>query len=168
MCNIDPRTRAPACYAIPFCRYWAVSPATVVAFVALLVGVLLVIVALVVWQEAQRRPSYEPLEYVVEDAVKHVQDGLGDDSPMRRADIRRVLEYEVFYLQGLAQENRRNPVETVAGGHTASVDYIATEIEAKHGVAYARSDIEDVLRLEADYLLAIGAVGEPVEVGEEE
>ena len=144
------------------------SPAAIVAFVALLVGVFLVIVALIVWQEAKRRPSYEPLEYVVEDAVKHVDAGMPGDSALTKADIRRVLEYEVFYLQGLAQRDRRNPVETVAGGHDASIEYIAGQIEAKHGVAYSHSDIREVLRLEADYLMAIGAVGEPVEVGDEE
>jgi hypothetical protein len=145
-----------------------VSPAAITAFVALLVGVFLVIVALIVWQEAKRRPSYEPLEYVVEDAVKHVDAGLAGESRLTKADVRRILEYEVFYLQGLAQDDRKNPVETVAGGHDASVGYIAGEIEAKHGVAYAQEDIEEVLRLEADYLMAIGAVGEPVEVGEDE
>jgi hypothetical protein len=148
------------------------SPATVVAFVALLIGLLLVIVGLLVWQEAKRRPSYEPLEYVVEDAVKHVLERLPEDSNLNRGDVRRILEWEVFYLQGLAQEHRRNPVETVAGGHQASVGYIAGQIEAKHGVAYSHSDIEAVLRLEADYLMAIGAVGEPVDLnadaGEEE
>ena len=144
------------------------SSVAVVGFVALLVGVFLVIVALIVWQEAKRRPSYEPLEYVVEDAVKHVHAGIPEDSTLTKADVRRVLEYEVFYLQGLAQENRRNPVETVAGGHEASVEYISTQIEAKHGVAYPREDIEEVLRLEADYLMAIGAVGEPVDLGEDE
>lgn len=123
---------------------------------------------MIVWQEAKRRPSYEPLEYVIEDAVKHVLAGLPAESSLRRADVRRVLEYEVFYLQGLAQQDRKNPVETVAGGHDASVDYIAAEIEAKHGVAYSPEDIEEVLRLEADYLAAIGAIGDPVDIGEEE
>lgn len=144
------------------------SPAEIIAFVALLVGVLLVIMALMVWQQSRRQPSYQPLEYVVEDAVKHIQAGLSDDSQLSRSDIRRILEWEVFYLQGLAQEDRKNPVETVAGGHQASVEYIASEIEEKHGVSYAHEDIEDVLRLEADYLMAIGAVGEPVETGDEE
>lgn len=144
------------------------SPASIIALVALLVGVLLVIVALVVWQEARRRPSYDPLEYVVEDAVKHIQERLPESSQLSRSDIRRILEWEVFYLQGLAQEDRKNPVETVAGGHQASVEYIAAEIEERHGVSYPQKDIESVLRLEADYLKAIGAVGEPVEPGDEE
>ena len=144
------------------------SPAAIIAFVGLLLGVLLVIVALMVWQEARRRPSYEPLEYVVEDAVKHIQERLPENSRLTRSDIRRILQWEVFYLQGLAQEDRKNPVETVAGGHEASVDYIASEIEERHGVSYSHEDIEEVLRLEADYLMAIGAVGEPVEPGDEE
>lgn len=144
------------------------SSAAIIAFVGLLLGVLLVIVALMVWQEARRRPSYEPLEYVVEDAVKHIQERLGEGSSLSRSDIRRVLEWEVFYLQGLAQEDRKNPVETVAGGHDASVEYIGSEIEDRHGVSYPHHEIEEVLRLEADYLMAIGAVGEPVEPGDEE
>jgi hypothetical protein len=141
-------------------------------FVAFLVGIFLIVVALVVWQEAKRRPSYEPLTYVVDDAVKHVETGLNaeDNSTLSRADIRRILDWEVFYLQGLAQEDRSNPVETVAGGHEASVDYIIEQIATKHGVSYAREDVQNVLRMEADYLYQIGAIGEPVEFegGEEE
>lgn len=142
------------------------SSLEIITFVAMLVGVLLVIVALMVWQEAKRRPSYEPLEYVVNDAVKHVAERLPDESGLRSADIRRILEWEIFYLQGLAQDNRKNPVETVAGGHEMSVDYIADQIHTKHGVSYSLTQIAEVLRLEADYLVAIGAVGDPV--GEEE
>jgi hypothetical protein len=146
-----------------------VSPGAIVAFVALLVGVLFVVVALMVWQEAKRRPSYEPLEYVIEDAIRHVAGRLPPEVGLSKADVRRILEYEVFYLQGLAQKDRHNPVDTVAGGHQASIEYIAAQIEAKHGAAYSHEDIEEVLRLEADYLMAIGAVGEPVEeYGEEE
>lgn len=135
------------------------------ALVAVLVGVFLFIVALVVWQEARRRPSYDPLTYVVEDAVRHVETGLSEEGEptLPRADIRRILEWEVFYLQGLAQEDRSKPVETVAGGHKASVDFILDQVATKHSVTYARRDVENVLRLEADYLYRIGAVGDPVE-----
>ena len=142
------------------------SSAEIVAFVAVLVGALLVIVALMVWQEAKRRPSYEPLEYVLNDAVKHVAERLPEETALHNSDIRRILEWEVFYLQGLAQDDRSNPVETVAGGHELSIDYIADQIRSKHGVSYSHGQIEEVLRLEADYLVAIGAVGNPV--GEEE
>ncbi len=142
------------------------SSLEVLTFVALLAGTLLVIVAMLVWQEAKRRPSYEPLEYVVNDAVKHIAERLPEESALKSADIRRILEWEVFYLQGLAQEDRKNPVETVAGGHDQSVTFIADQIHTKHGVSYPQEEIAEVLRLEADYLVAIGAVGEPV--GEEE
>ena len=141
------------------------SGPAVFAFVAVLIGIFLVVVALVVWQEARRRPSYEPLTYVVEDAVKHVEQGLIDEGNdhLSRADIRRILEWEVFYLQGLAQDDRSNPVDTVAGGHEGSIDYIIDQIATKHGVSYAREDVENVLRMEADYLFQIGAVGDEVE-----
>ena len=142
------------------------STLEVLTFVALLVGVLLVIVAMLVWQEAKRRPSYEPLEYVVNDAVKHIAERLPDNMGLKNADIRRILEWEVFYLQGLAQENRKNPVETVAGGHDHSISFISDQIHTKHGVSYSQDQIAETLRLEADYLVAIGAVGEPI--GEEE
>jgi hypothetical protein len=138
----------------------------ILTFVAILVGVLLVIVAMLVWQVAKRQPSYDPLEYVVNDAVKHISERLPEGSSLRSADIRRILEWEVFYLQGLAQEDRKNPVETVAGGHELSIEYIADQIRTKHDVSYPLGEIAEVLRLEADYLVAIGAVGEPV--GEEE
>lgn len=145
---------------------------SVLALVALLFGAFLVILALVVWQEARRRPSYEPLEYVVDDAVKHIEEGLAAEgnTDLRRGDIRRILEWEVFYLQGLAQDDRKNPVETVAGGHDASVTWIMEQIAQKHGVSYSRDDVEAVLRHEADYLFRIGAVGEKVDPigGEEE
>jgi hypothetical protein len=139
--------------------------ASTLALIALLVGVFLVILALVVWQEAKRRPSYEPLEYVVDDAVKHIEVGLEaeENDTLRRGDIRRILEWELFYLQGLAQEDRRNPVETVAGGHEASISYITEQIAQKHGVSYSPEDVEAVLRHEADYLFRIGAVGERVD-----
>ena len=146
--------------------------ASVLTLIVLLAGVFLVILALIVWQEARRRPSYEPLEYVVEDAVRHVEAGLEaeGDTTMSRADIRRILEWEVFYLQGLAQDDRKNPVDTVAGGHEASIEYITEQIASKHGVSYSPENVEDVLRHEADYLYRIGAVGERVDPdgGEEE
>ncbi len=145
------------------------SSGAVVLFVALLAGVLLVIMALMVWQHANRNPSYQPLEYVVEHAVRHISDRLGEETKLKHHDIRRILEYEVYYLQGLAQENRRNPIEAVAGGHDDSIRWVATEIESKHDVAYSHEDIAAVLGLEADYLMAIGAVGEQVDMqGDEE
>ncbi|MGF1617178.1 MAG: hypothetical protein ACFCU2_05145 [Acidimicrobiia bacterium] len=136
-----------------------------IVFIGLLVGLFLVIAALVVWQESNRRPGYDPLTYVTEDAVKHVEAGLAGEGKagLKRTDIRRIIEWEVFYLQGLGQKDRKNPVKTVAGGHESSVEYIVGQIEEKHGVTYTSDAVADVLRYEADYLTRIGAVGEAVD-----
>lgn len=140
------------------------------ALIGLLLGVFLIVIALIVFQEARRRPELEEVVYVIDDAIGYIQAHLAVEgmTSLDRGDIRRILEWEIFYLQGLAQEDRRNPVETVAGGHEASVEYIVDQIAVKHGVTYSRSEVEDVLRHEAGYLMSIGAVGERVDFGGEE
>lgn len=145
------------------------SGPTIVAFVGLLVAILLFIVAAMAWQEARSRVSSEGPVYVIDDAVDHVVTGLKERGidRLRRSDVLRILEYEIFYLQGLAQSDRRNPVETVAGGVPASISYILEQIADRHGAVYAREDVEVVLALEASYLAGIGAVGETAEGNEE-
>lgn len=141
----------------------------VVALGALLTAAFLGIVGVLVWQEGRRRPSHLEPTYVVEEAVGFIWGRLAPELRRRlgKADVRRIIEWEVFYLQGLAQKARRTPVETVAGGIDASIDYIAERIDHVHGITYDRADIAEVLRLEADYLASIGAVGEAVD-GEDE
>jgi uncharacterized membrane protein len=142
---------------------------TTVALVAILGAVFLGIVAALVWQEAKKRGFDDGPAYVVEDAVAFIVPRLDEDTRtrLRTSDVRRIVQWEVHYLQGLAQDDRRTPVETVAGGAPAAVDYIADEIAARHGVTYAHDDIRRVLRHEAEYLVAIGAVGDQVSDGGE-
>lgn len=135
---------------------------TLVGLVALLSAVFLVVVAALLWQEAKRRSFDEGYVYVVDEAVDFIHGRLGAPK-LGRSDVKRIIEYEVFYLQGLAQERRSNPVEVVAGGAGPAVEYIATRIAEAHGVSYSLDEIRDVLRLEADYLQSIGAVGDPVQ-----
>lgn len=141
------------------------SPAVQVTVVAALVVVLLLILAALAWQQAQQRSVPAPLIYGVEDAVSMVVARL--DAPARErlgtSGVRRILEWEVFYLQGLAQDDRRRPVETVAGGSPEAVAYIVDRIAARHGATYSPADVAAVLRLEAEYLVSIGAVGDPVD-----
>lgn len=133
----------------------------------LLLAVVLVVAAFILWQEAKRRATAGEVTYVIEDAVDYISQALaGEDSGLGRADVKRIIEYEVFYLQGLAQAQRWKPVETVAGGYRPAVAYIAAEIDERHGVSYSPEQIEAVLILEAAYLHSIGAVGEPVETDE--
>jgi hypothetical protein len=105
------------------------------------------------------------LIYSVDDAVDFVHSELDQDVRTRlgRAGVRRVLEWEVYYLQGLADGKKTKEVAVVAGGHGPAVDYIEEQITRRHGITYDLADIRAVLAGEARYLVAIGAVGEPVE-----
>ena len=126
-----------------------------------LVAVLLVIVALVIWQHAQREGPRE-VTFGIENAVSFIAARLDPEVRTRLGTdgIRRVVEWEVFYLQGLAQENRRRPVETVAGDYGPAVEVIQAEIARVHDRRYTASDIGAVLVLGVTYLQSIGAVGE--------
>jgi hypothetical protein len=142
------------------------SGPSVVVLAALLTAILLVVVGALVWQEARRRPSPAEKAYVIDEAVRFISSRLPDEvrGRLRGGGVKRVIEWEVFYLQGLAQKSRRQPVETVAGGSDASIDYIVDRIAVVNGVTYDRGDVGEVLRLEAEYLMSIGAVGEPVDL----
>jgi hypothetical protein len=125
-------------------------------------------VAALTWQEAKRRRLDPGPTYGVEDAIEFIHLRL-DPSTRERLGldgVRRVIEWEIYYLQGLAQDNRRNPVQTVAGGYGPAVDFIIEQNTQRHRITYARADVEAVLRQEAAYLEAIGAVGDVVK-GEE-
>lgn len=145
------------------------SGPSVVVLAALLVAIFLAVVGALVWQEAKRRPGRAEPAYVVDEAVRFIASRLPEDvkGRLRGGGIKRIVEWEVFYLQGLAQKRRHNPVETVAGGSDASIDYIVDRIAVVNGATYDRSDVAEVLRLEAEYLMSIGAVGEPVDLQEE-
>lgn len=132
------------------------------ALAAALIAILLLISALVVWQHAKRITASPT--YGTEDAVEFVQKHLDPSTKSRlgEAGIRRILEFEVFYMQGLAQENRRNPVETVAGPHRPAIDYIFDQIESQLGRSYSLDDIASVLEIEVRYLESIGAIGDEI------
>lgn len=147
---------------------------TTVALGALLGAVFLSVVAILLWQEAKRRRTGGEAVYVVSDAQAFIRDNLdpGVRDRVGEAGIQRIVEWEIFYLQGLAQKDRRRPVETVAGGADSSVEYIGGRIAEQHGIEMPSGDIRAVLELEALYLESIGAVGprvgDPEERGEEE
>jgi hypothetical protein len=140
-----------------------VSPGTVLLFGSALFGVLLVITAVLVWQEA-RRSGPAVRVYAVEDAVSFAVGHL-DPTVLARLEIdgvRRILEWEVFYLQGLTEKDRLGPWSTVAGGTERSVEFICERVATVHGVSYDPKDVRAVLVLEAEYLASIGAIGETV------
>lgn len=137
---------------------------TTVALGGLLGALFLSLVAVLMWQEAKRRRKGEELVYVVSDALRHIKSHLPSQVRKRVGDagIQRIIEWEIYYLQGLAQEDRRRPVETVAGGSRSSVGYISHRIAKRHGIEITSEDIRAVLELEAEYLRSIGAVGQRI------
>jgi hypothetical protein len=132
------------------------------ALAAVLIGILLVVGALVLWQHASRGGG--EITFGVEDAVRFVMARLPEDvkGRVREGGVRRILEWEVYYLRGLAQEHRRMPVETVAGAYGPAVEYIRDQISQRHSLEYPERDIEGVLKLGVEYLASIGAIGDPV------
>jgi hypothetical protein len=130
---------------------------------ALLIAVLLVLAAAMVWQEAVKRPGDQPLTYVLEDAVGFVHEGFAGESALSRDDIRRILEWEVIYLQGVSPRNS-GPLQPVrVGGSADAVQFIRRQITRRSGPRYSEEAIAAVLEGEAEYLASIGALGAPVE-----
>lgn len=121
--------------------------ALVVVLVVFAVGLLL----------QERRPSEVAIVYSVEDALDFVWDGLGDTAreSIGRADVRRILEWEMHYLQ--RPDHREGPA--VVGGIDAAG--YAQERAIEQGFGYEPEVIFEVLALQAGYLDALGAVGDP-------
>jgi hypothetical protein len=131
------------------------------------VGPLLLILALVVVLVVfgvglllqERRPSEVAIVYSVEDALQFIWDGLSDSSrqSIGRTDVRRILEWEMHYLQ--RPEHRRGAA--VVGGIDAAA--YAQEQAIEQGFGYEPEVIFEVLDLQAGYLDALGAVGDPAD-----
>ena len=130
---------------------------------ALLVAVLLAIAAAMVWQEAVKRPGDQALTYVLEDAVQFVQEQIGVDSELAEDDIRRILEWEVIYLQGVTPRSDRDLQPVRVGGSEDAVQFISRQLTRRTGPRYSEDTIAAVLEGEAGYLASIGALGEPID-----
>lgn len=141
---------------------------TAVALVMLLVGLGITLVAVMVLQEARTRRRPAERAYVIDDAIDHALESVDPDVRDRvgKVGVRRIIEWSVHYLQGLAEPGaRRRGVTVVAGGEGGAIDYIVGEL-AKRGHAYAHEDVAAVLATEADYLHSIGALGAVVDEAE--
>ncbi|MDP8957882.1 MAG: hypothetical protein M3N51_01485 [Actinomycetota bacterium] len=125
---------------------------------ALLFALLLGIAAALLWQETRRRSFHPAREYLLEEAVGFVHARLPEPTRSRLDDddVRRILEWEVLYLQG------RGPGGVRVAGGAEAVRYVRERAARVQGVEYREEDIDEVLRGEAGYLMAIGAVGGPV------
>ena len=124
-----------------------------------LVLVLLVFAVGMLVQEHGRRVEDGVTVYGVDDAVVYVWERLPEATArsIDQTDIRRILEWEMLYLQ---QPSKRDGPAVVGGVDAAE---FVQEQSYANGHAYEPDVIFAVLDLQADYLQAIGAVGEPVD-----
>ena len=130
-----------------------------ILLVIALVLVLVVFGAGMLIQEHGRRIDDGVAVYGVDDAVIYIWERLpeGMVPSVDQADIRRILEWEMLYLQQPAK--RDGPA--VVGGVDAAT--FVQERAYTGGHPYEPEAIFAVLDLQADYLRAIGAVGSPVD-----
>ncbi len=111
------------------------------------------------WQESKRMRQNAAI-YGVEDSIEWIWEGLGEDTMgLTRGDVRRILEWEMHYLQ--QPDVWKADGAPIVGGQ-ASAAY-AQERALSEGYQYEPDQIYAVLDLQASYLVAIGAVGEPVD-----
>ncbi len=138
------------------------SGTSAVVLGAVLVGVLLLIVAVMVFQESRSRFEEHEPEYVIEDAVRFVHDRLEPDvrAALRIPGVRRILEWQVYFLQRLAKDDKEIPI--VMGITDGTVSYIVEQLEA-HGHPFSAEQVTAVLEAQGAYLVHIGAVGDASE-----
>ena len=132
----------------------ATSTIVAVGLLLLLVGVGLAFA----WQERAPAPELAVI-YGTEDALEFIMVRLNESTrtELRRSDVRRILEWEMAYLQD-ADHGPETPV--VVGGLEAAE--FAQRKALEQGYAYNAEAIIDVLDRQAEYLAALGAIGQPV------
>jgi len=135
-----------------------------VAVGALLLAVLLFVVAIFVWQGARRSPVYDHAEYVIPEATEFVFERLSDRalSSLTTAEVRRILEWNLQYSQVVGPREHGAPSVVGSGD---GLDYVL-ERAAEAGLELEPFDVAEIMGIETEYLLSIGAIGAPL--GEEE
>jgi hypothetical protein len=124
-----------------------------------LLALLIAVAVAFSWQE--RRSHREQLVvYSVEDALQYVMAQLSPAArqQVNRHDVRRILEWELRYLQ---DPTLRSSDVAVVGGLDAA--QYAQEQALAAGYAYDGAVIIEVLDHQAAYLAELGAVGDPVD-----
>ena len=131
-----------------------------VAAGALLAALLLAIVAVMVWQGSRRSAETDPAEYDIAEASRYVYDHLSDRAlgDLDLADVRLLLEWQIHFHQVVAPRDGVRPVV----GSGDSIEYLM-ERAAAAGLALDVLDVAEVIAADTEYLVTIGAVGEPVE-----
>lgn len=128
------------------------SSVTIVALGALLGAVLLVLLALMLWQESRRRSRNEPTEFIIDEAAAHVENLLPQDvrQSLGPDGTLTVIEWHMQWVT----ERIRAGEPPVLGLTDEAVHYILVKRPRSE-----RADIEAVLTGISDYVATIGAVG---------
>jgi hypothetical protein len=137
---------------------------TSVVLLIVLGVIFLVVAGGFAWQE-QRSRAEDITIYSVEDSIAFVVARLtaATAEKIKEKDVRRILEWEVRYLQDPAV--RRHGDETVIAGGLPSAEYAQNTLAAM-GYPYDGPEIIEVLDLRAAYLESIGAIGEALSAEE--
>lgn len=137
---------------------------TAIALAAVLVAVFLGLVAVLLAQEGRSRRlrGSDPREYVLTDAAAWVWELLSPTTRVvvDRADVLRILEWQVFFLQESVKGIRRGGAEVVVGDTPEAVDYVVERCRLQ-GYDYAPDVVAEVLEHQGSYLVSIGAVAAP-------
>ncbi len=134
-----------------------------VASGAVLLALFLIIVAGLVWQGSRHSVVTDRAEYAVPEAAEFVYERLSDRA-LRGLDpdiVRDVLEWNLHYTQVIAPRELDRPA-VIGGGE--GIEYVMEKAGAA-GVVIEPLDIAEIMAIETDYLLSIGAIGSPVEEG---
>jgi hypothetical protein len=141
-------------------RYHSLVPSVILAIVmfGLLIGV-----GIAFWWQERRRMPERAVIYGVEDALGYVMAELSEEAraALRSSDVRRILEWELRYLQ---DPGVRGGDVAVVGGLEAA--QYAQEQAMAQGYPYDGALIIEVLDLQAEYLASLGALGDPVDADE--
>lgn len=128
---------------------------------AILFGFLALFVAGFVWQAVRRSPATDPAEYVIAEAVPFVWRRLSDRA-MDRLDedlVRRVLEWNLHFTQVIGPRDLGYPPVVGSGD---GIEYVIYRGRAA-GYEVEPIDVAEIMAIETEYLLEIGAIGTRVE-----
>lgn len=122
---------------------------------------LLVVVGLAFhWQGSIHLPG-AGVAYGVEDSIKYITQRLQPETQavIGQKSVRRILEWEMKFVQDQLDSD---PDQIVVIGGEAATQYVLDQLVGQ-GFDYEPSIVTEVLALQAEYMMSIGAVAEPVD-----
>jgi hypothetical protein len=128
---------------------------------AILFAFLALFIAGFVWQSSRRSLATEPAEYLIEEATRFVWGRLSDPAVARLDEelVRRILEWNLHYSQVIGPRDLGRPPVVGSGD---GMEYVMDRGRAA-GFEIEPIDIAEIMTIDVDYLLDIGAIGVAVE-----